>query len=140
MMSEFLKFLEQSKYVKREKALNIKDVITAQKDLVRVGFPFLPTDFLEFLRHYNGVKASDSAILGIPPLENPELDIKAFNQEFNAAPDKVILGYDDFVFLIYDHEDKVYQLVDKSGALVLEEFAEDELGYALNSVLHVDEE
>ena len=107
---------------------------------MRVGFPFLPTDFLEFLRHYNGVKASDSAILGIPPLENPELDIKAFNQEFNAAPDKVILGYDDFVFLIYDHENKVYQLVDKSGALVLEEFAEDELGYALNSVLHVDEE
>ena len=140
MMTDFLDFLARSKYVELEKPLEIKDVIQAQKELVREGFPFLPTDFLEFLRHYNGVKAADSAILGIPPLHHPDLDIKSFNQEFNTDSDKVILGYDDFGFLIYDSQNKVYQLVDRGGVMVLEEFAEDELGYALNSVLHVDEE
>ena len=140
MMTDFLDFLARSKYVELEKPLEIKDVIQAQKELVREGFPFLPTDFLEFLRHYNGVKAADSAILGIPPLPHPDLDIKSFNQEFNTDSDKVILGYDDFGFLIYDSQNKVYQLVDRGGVMVLEEFAEDELGYALNSVLHVDEE
>lgn len=140
MMKQFLNFLAQSKYVELEKPLEIKDVIQAQKELVREGFPFLPTDFLEFLRHYNGVKAVDSAILGIPPLRHPDLDIKAFNQEFNTDSDKVILGYDDFGFLIFDAQNKLYQLVDRGGVMVLEEFADDELGYALNSVLHVDEE
>ncbi len=140
MMESFLDYLKQCRYIELENPLAMKDVIQAQKELVRAGFPFLPVAFLNFLRHYNGVKAEDSAILGIPPLKNPMLDIKMFNCEHNVAADKVILGYDDFCFLVYDTENKVYQLVDRSSPLVVEEFAEDELGYALNSVLHVDEE
>ncbi len=140
MMDEFLEFLAQNKYIERENPLDVKDIIKAQKTLVHDGFPFLPTEFLEFLRHYNGIKAQDSAVLGIPPLKNPELDIRNFNREFNATPENVILGYDDFSFLIYNHQNNVYQLVDKTGTMVLEEFFEGELGYALNMVLHIDEE
>lgn len=139
-MGKFLKLLERNKYVHKEEPLAVKDVILAQKDLVKRGYPFLPTAFLEFLQCYNGLSANDSAILGIPPLVESKLDIVKYNREFNHSASLVILGYDDFGFLVYNHPLNCYQLVDKGGNMVLEEFADDELEYALISVLHVDAE
>lgn len=139
-MENFLKLLAHNKYVHKEEPLAVKDVILAQKDLVKRGYPFLPTAFLEFLQCYNGLSANDSAILGIPPLIDSRLDIIKYNREFNRDAALVILGYDDFGFLVYNQLLNCYQLVDKDGNMVLEEFADDELEYALISVLHVDAE
>ena len=139
-MEKFLNLLAQNKYLHKEGSLAVKDVILTQKKLVKRGYPFLPLEFLKFLQHYNGVSANDSAILGIPPLAESKLDIVKYNREFNDDASLVILGYDDFGFLVYNQTQNCYQLVDKGGNMVLEEFADDELEYALISVLHVDAE
>lgn len=139
-MEKFLNLLAHNKYLHKEEPLAVKDVILTQKKLVKRGYPFLPAAFLRFLQHYNGVSANDSAILGIPPLAESKLDIVKYNREFNHNASLVILGYDDFGVLVYNHPLNCYQLVDKGGNMVLEEFADDELEYALISVLHVDAE
>lgn len=139
-MEKFLNLLAHNKYLHKEEPLAVKDVILTQKKMVKRGYPFLPEAFLRFLQHYNGVSANDSAILGIPPLAESKLDIVKYNREFNHNASLVILGYDDFGFLVYNHPLNCYQLVDKGGNMVLEEFADDELEYALISVLHVDAE
>lgn len=137
-MNRFLHLLSQNKYIHAENPLAVKDVILAQKKMVKDGYPFLPEAFLNFLRLHNGVLANDSALLGIAPLANKQLDIFKFNREFNRNLSVVILGYDDFCYLVYNKPLNCYQLVDKGGDMVLEEFADDELEYALISVLHVD--
>lgn len=139
-MEKLTEFLAQCGYVHLEKPLNVKNVVLAQKELTRQGLPMLPQLFLDFLRQYNGVSAQDSKILGVPPLENANLDIIEFNRDFNQSADMVILGYDDFGFLVYNAAAKTYQLVDKDSAMVLEEFADNELEYAVMSVLHVSYE
>ena len=139
-MEKFLNLLAHNKYLHKEEPLAVKDVILTQKKMVKRGYPFLPEAFLRFLQHYNGVSANDSAILGIPPLAESKLDIVKYNREFNHNASLVILGYDDFGFLVYNHPLNCYQLVDKGGNMVLEEFADDELEYALISVLPVDAE
>lgn len=139
-MQRVLNLLSQGKYLHTEAPLDVKDVILAQKNMVKKGYPFLPVGFLNFLQNYNGVSANDSAVLGIPPLADDGLNIIKFNREFNRDDSSVILGYDDFCFLVYNKPLNCYQLVDKSGDMVLEEFTEDELEYALISILHVDTE
>jgi hypothetical protein len=139
-MEKFLKLLAQNKYLHKEEPLAVKDIILTQKKLVKRGYPFLPAEFLKFLQHYNGVSANDSAVLGIPPLADGRLDIVKYNREFNDDAASVILGHDDFGFLVYNQPLNCYQLVDKDSNMVLEEFADDELEYALISVLHVDAE
>lgn len=139
-MQQFIENLINSPLYQQEEPLPEKDVITAQKELVRDGFPFLPLDFVAFLQKVNGVSGVDSAILGIPPTANEQLDILAFNMIFNQTADMVILGYDDFNFLVYNHSLNIYQLIDREDNIVVEEFKQNELKYALNSILHVNDD
>ena len=83
-----------------------------------------------------GTKRSDSAVLGIPPLENESLNILTFNQNYNAVANTAILGYDDMYYLLFDNLKQRYMLVDRIGFDVIEEYLSDELVYAINSILH----
>lgn len=137
-MRRFLKFLEQNKTVKLEAPLAVKDVIRTQKELMRDGYPYIPEGYLKFLQIYNGVKGQDSALLGINP-QRTELDLLEFNRTSNDTNDQVILGYDEFCYLVYNSSSQQYQIVDNDIASVVEEFATDELEYALNVILNVDD-
>lgn len=135
-MIELINYIKKSHVCHKEEPLNIVDIIKTQKELVRMECPFLPADFIEFLTTFNGIRASDCAILGISPLQDKALDIVEFNNQFNDSPDTAILGYDDSVFLIYDNTENNYKLIDKNNMMVVEEFLNDELVFALNSILH----
>ena len=136
-MKRFLELIDNSKICYKEKPLQSIDIIKTQKELVKSGCPFLPSEFIDFLKQYNGVMASDSAILGIPPLENERLNIVDFNAEYNALLNIAILGYDDSAFLVYDNAENKYKLIDRYDGIMLDEYLEDELVYALNSILHI---
>ena len=101
-MIELINYIKKSNFYHKEKPLQVTDIIKTQRELVRQGCPFLPTAFIEFLKYFNGIRASDSAILGIAPLDDKSLNIVDFNVRLNASKDVAILGYDDEVFLIYD--------------------------------------
>ena len=135
-MIELLKYIKASQKCYKEEPLNVVDIIKTQKELVRIGCPFLPVDYIEFLTHFNGLRASDCAILGIAPLSDTQLDIVKFNAAYNNSSNIAILGYDDSVFLVYDNIEQKYKLIDKANSVVIEEFLNDELVFAINSILH----
>lgn len=138
-MKNFVSMLKKSADISIEAPLESKNVILTQKELVRNGYPFLPVSFLEFLQLCNGISGIDSAILGVSPDGSDNLDIIAYNQLFNATADLVIIGYDDFAFLVYNRAQNLYQLVDRDSNMVLEGYQEQELKYALNTILHAND-
>ena len=136
-MNRLLELIAKSDVCHKENALKSVDIIRTQKDLVKMGCPFLPVEFIDFLKHYNGVSASDCAILGVPPLEDDRLNIVEFNKQYNGSTNMAILGYDDSAFLVYDNNENLYKLLDRADLVLLDEYAHDELVYALNSILHI---
>lgn len=136
-MNRLLELIAKSDVCHKENALKSVDIIRTQKDLVKMGCPFLPVEFIDFLKHYNGVSASDCAILGVPPLEDDRLNIVEFNKQYNGSTNMAILGYDDSAFLVYDNNENLYKLLDRADLVLLDEYAPDEIVYALNSILHI---
>ena len=130
-----IKEFEQRGYEVQKTPFMTKDVIETQKELVKSGYPLLPLDFITFLKSYNGLRGEDSAILGISP-KNRELDIVVFNEIHNGSEDMIILGYDDFCFLVYDEQEKDYLFVDRTTGEELESFSADGLAEALSAVIH----
>lgn len=139
-MKQFIENLFNDPYFQQEAPLPEKDILLTQRELVREGYPFLPLSYLKFLQAANGVMGVDSALLGIPPTANGELDIVAYNVMFNQTNNMVIIGYDEFNFLVYNHAVQKYQLIDREDNLVIEEFTEDEIKFALNSVINIQNE
>ena len=134
-MNELFQFIEQNTSLVKEKPLESKKIISAQKELTRAGFPLIPENFLLLLKHCNGIKGEDGAILGISP-ENKSLDIVSFNITQNASKQKIILGYDDFALLVYDTHQEKYLLLDRTDGMELDDFLKSEFSSAINSVLH----
>jgi len=132
---DFVQILKENGYIPQNTPFTKKDVIESQKELVKKGYPFLPLEFIGFLKSYNGLRGEDSAVLGIAP-KDKSLDIIVFNEIHNESDDMVILGYDEFCFLVYDEQQKDYLLVDRETGDELESFSADGLPEALNSILH----
>ena len=134
-MMNFIQTLKENGYKVQETRFAQKDVIETQKELVKQGYPFLPLEFISFLKSYNGLRGEDSAILGVLP-KDKGLDIVTFNEIHNGSKDMVILGYDDFCFFVYDEFQKDYLLVDRETGDELESFSAEGLPEGLSSILH----
>ena len=134
-MSELFQLLAQNTNLKKENPLSPKNIIGAQKELTRAGYPIIPEKFLLLLRQFNGIKGEDGAVLGIAP-ENKSLDILIFNKIHNAGTQKLILGYDESAYLVFDSAEKKYFLIDCTDGAELDDFLETEFSSAISSVLH----
>lgn len=134
-MSELFQLLAQNAALKKENPLSPKDIIGTQKELTYAGFPIIPEQFLLLLRQFNGIKGEDGAVLGITP-KNKLLDILVFNKAHNASSQKIILGYDDFAFLVFDSAEQKYFLIDRTDGTELDDFLESEFSSAISSILH----
>ena len=134
-MSELFQLLAQNADLKKENPLSPKDIISTQKELAHAGFPMIPEKFILLLRHFNGIKGEDSAVLGISP-ENKSLNIVAFNKAHNHSTQKIILGYDDFAFLVFDSTEQKYFLLDRTDSAELDDFLDSEFSSAISSILH----
>ena len=137
-MGELLKLIRKNKGTKTELPLQKKDVIAAQKELNKDGYFSLPVEFIRFLEKCNGVEGVDSAILGIPPVQNQALDLMAFNKVKNTPQGMIILGYDDFCFLVFDNHQEQYALISHDLQTTLETFEKEEWEDALLSIIHFD--
>ena len=75
----------------------------------------LPEEFIEFLKNFNGLSADDAKILGIHPTSGFYKDIIEFNDTaiLHDSADKIILGYDDFDYMVYNQSTKTYQMLEK---------------------------
>ena len=134
-MEKFIEMLQSESVLEKQKPLRSVDVIEAQKRLVKEGYPLLPAQFIDFLKVCNGLRGESCAVFGIDP-DDKLLDIVDFNKEHNASKSKVILGYDDFCFLVYDSSKERYALLDREDGDDLDDFLKDSLDYALSAILH----
>lgn len=138
-MSSLARMVLKSRQITPQSPLQVKDVIEAQKEILSQKGVFLPKEFISFLKECNGLEGADSVILGIPPIKNERLNLLSFNALKEMPPKVVILGYDDFCFLVYDADDNLYKLIDKEAKTVLENFENKEWEDALLSIIHIDD-
>lgn len=134
-MTDISNFFTENNFLKKEEPVQPRLLIETQKDLLQAGFQPLPENFSSFLKISNGLQTEAGTLLGIYP-KNTTRDISAFNQTYNHSTQKIILGYDDFAFLVYDFGRQSYLLIDRHDGLELDDFLESELASALISVLH----
>lgn len=137
-MGELLNLIRKNKGSKTALPLQKKDIIAAQKELNKDKLSSLPADFIRFLEKCNGVEGVDSTILGIPPIQNQTLDLIAFNKLKNTPQGMIILGYDDFCFLVFDNNQEQYALISHDLQTTLETFEKEEWEDALLSIIHFD--
>lgn len=104
------------------------DVADAQRTLVDNKIIPIPNSFINFLEEFNGINYNGGEIFGIKPPGNLSGDIVDVNLEQERLPKSnyLILGVDDFDYLIYNQKKTLYQIVDKTDLEVLEEYSDVE--------------
>lgn len=136
-MEALINSLKQGDIFSAGKKLTEKDVIELQKNLLLNNYPQLPKMFIDFLKEFNGIKTSYTTILGINP-DHKNLDLLSFNQEMNARNENLILGFDDFAYLVFDGKHNQYLLISRDNMDIIEDFLPEDFEFALNSIIHDD--
>lgn len=133
-MLNFLSQLNPQNLTQGEK-LETEALIVAQKLLVNSGLSFIPDSYIDFLKHYNGIKANGAYLFGAT-VDN-DLDIVDKNEQMIKPDGSLLLGYNDFDLLVYNYQNHCYQIVDRDDLNVLDSYKENELDYALNQIFNV---
>lgn len=106
------------------KPASTEQIIRTQQDLKINNIAAIPQDFTELLHQINTIEHDGCYLFGINP-RSYYLDIFAENEMINL-PNKenlLILGYDDFDYLIYNQTKECYQIIDKDSIEVLQTFS-----------------
>ena len=133
-MLNFLSQLNPQNLTQGEK-LETEALIVAQKLLVNSGLNFIPDSYIDFLKHYNGIKANGAYLFGAT-IDN-DLDIVDKNEQMIKPDGSLLLGYNDFDLLVYNYQNRCYQIIDRDDLNVLDSYKENELDYALNQIFNV---
>ncbi len=99
-------------------------------------WPMLPKDFQTILLNYNGLSNEGAIMLGIEEGNNFFPNLLEYNSFIltNKHADFLILGYDDFFYMIFDTKDNKYKIVDQDdfSEIVSSEDIGDSLSYLLS--------
>lgn len=133
-MLNFLSQLNPQNLTQGEK-LETEALIVAQKLLVNSGLSFIPDSYIDFLKHYNGIKANGAYLFGAT-VDN-DLDIVDKNEQMIKPDGSLLLGYNDFDLFVYNYQNRCYQIIDRDDLNVLDSYKENELDYALNQIFNV---
>lgn len=130
-MQKFIQSLRQRKVFKGE-PLDSESLIVAQKLLVNMHLDFLPHSYVDFLKNYNGVKADGAYLFGATV--DDDLDIIDKNEQMKRPKNCILLGYNDFDILVFNFKKQMYQVLDREDFTMLDEYKEDDAGYALSQI------
>ncbi len=112
-MSELAEIIADSDELWCGEGVDARKVLIYKIEMKRKGLVELPDDFADFLKDCNGVRGSGCEIFAVNP-EGPFSDIIQENLRQNmAGTGGLVLGYNDFDYLIYDAETGAYQICDK---------------------------
>ncbi len=113
-MSELAEIIADSDELWCGEGIDARKVLIYKIEMKRSRLAELPDDFANFLKECNGVRGSGCEIFAVNP-DGPFSDLIHENLK-NAMADTgaLILGYNDFDYLVYDSEAVLYQLRDKN--------------------------
>lgn len=120
-MQELIQTIKSLPLMLTAKPATAEQIIRTQQDLKINKIAPIPHDFTELLHQLNTVEFDGSYLFGINP-RTYYLDIFAEN-EMLSLPDKenlLILGYDEFDYLAYNHAELCYQIIDKDSLEVVQ--------------------
>lgn len=134
-MKELLNIISQNEEIGHGEAADARKVALAKLDLKQKGFAIFPDDFAELLKSYNGLCNDGHYVLAVEPTSNYFDDIVKFN-EHAFLEDKqncVIIGYDEFDYVVYNQKSETYQILDRYDGEIREETKDlsDAIGYIL---------
>ena len=133
-MQKFINSLKKRRIFKGED-LDSESLIVAQKLLVNMSLDFLPHSYVEFLKQYNGIKADGAYLFGATV--DDDLDIIDKNEQMRRPKNCILLGYNEFDILVFNFKKHLYQVIDREDFTVIDEYPEDEAGYALSQIFSV---
>lgn len=134
MLKDFLQYLASVAFIEGE-PLESEAVIVAQKVLHNMGLDFIPSTYVAFLKHHNGVKADGCYLFGATV--DDEMDIIDQNEQLPRPEKTILLGCNEFDMLGYNYELKEYQIIDRKDLEILDSYAEDDVAVALNAIFQV---
>lgn len=110
------------------KPVDSRKIILCQKELMKNNIAPIPNSFLELLHTYNAISYDGAEIFGIFPNEKSFFDIVKANlmSPFNNKSNIVVLGCDEFDYMVYNTQGSTYQIIDKEDLEVLEEYTDIE--------------
>ncbi len=123
-MQELIQTLQNLPLMLTAKPASTEQIIRAQQDLKINNIAAIPQDFTELLHQINTIEYDGCYLFGINP-RSYYLDIFAENEMIDL-PNKenlLILGYDEFDYLIYNHTKECYQIIDKDSIEVIQTFS-----------------
>lgn len=133
-MQKFINSLKKRRVFKGEN-LDSESLIVAQKLLVNMHLDFLPHSYIEFLKSFNGVKADGAYLFGATV--DDDLDIIDKNEQMKRPKNCILLGYNEFDILVFNIKKHMYQVIDREDFTVIDEYDENDAGYALSQILSV---
>lgn len=133
-MQKFIQTLKKRRIFKGED-LDSESLIVAQKLLVSMHLDFLPHSYVEFMKQFNGVKVDGAYLFGATI--DDDLDIIDKNEQMRRPKNCILLGCNDFDLLVYNFKKHQYQVIDREDFTVIDEYSEQDAGYALSQILNV---
>ena len=120
-MQELIQNIKSLPLMLTAKPATTEQIIRTQQDLKINKIATIPQDYTELLHYLNTAEYDGGYLLGINP-RSYYLDIFAEN-EMLSIPNKenlLILGYDEFDYLAYNHTEHCYQIIDKDSLEVVQ--------------------
>jgi len=105
--------------------------------LRKASIPALPDEFCALLQHHNGLSYNGNTVFGIDTQTSFFPDAVNINLSIMEGQntDCIILGQDEYCFLVYDYEVKKYRIIDKED--FTQELATDNIADAVCHILGI---
>ena len=133
-MKRFINSLKNRRFFRGEK-LDSESLIVAQKLLVNMHLDFLPHSYVEFMKQYNGIKSDGAYLFGATV--DDDLDIIDMNEKMRRPKNCILLGYNEFDILVFNFKKHLYQIIDREDFAIIDEYNENEAGYALSQIFGI---
>lgn len=134
-MKNLINHLESNPAIAKGEGADIRNIMIAQSLLRQNGLPVFPEDFSELLGLYNGLFHEGASLWGIKPSNSIFFDIVEENLSLNPPSDLLILGFDEWDYLVYNEDEEAYQLNDKNDFTML--YQSKDLAYILHRLLKI---
>lgn len=105
---------------------NVHDNIGARKYMAANGMAVLPDEFFSWVKYVNGVKTDFAEVYAIDPQDEGGFTDAVRQNELLNRPDMAavaVVGEDSFDYLVYDTQNRQYQMRDKGDDEILTRFS-----------------
>lgn len=122
----------------RNEPATLNDVSKTRVVLKMAKIPAMPVEYEKLLLSFNGLSNDGPVLLGVEDGNNFFPNLAKYNKEFfkESKADFLILGYDNFYYLIFDAKDNKYKVVDQDdfGEIIVSDKIDGPLAY----LMHID--